>query len=204
MVAWAIHHRGVRHLLHYLDDFLQFGQPGTLEAGQAVATARAVFVKAGIPVAKHKTEGSVTSVTFLGILVDTMQFQLWLLADKLARLQVIVRQWLDHMSCTHHELEYLTGHLAHTATIIRPGRIFLSPLFALIATAVKPHHYVLSVQADLHCWLHFLQSWNGSSFFPLLYPRCMYTRMLLVHSVVVHLAALMVGSNYNGHQPGYQ
>ena len=141
MVVWAIHHRGVCHLLHYLDDFLQFGQLGTLEAGQAVAkNCMGGFVEAGIPVAEHKTEVSVTSVTFLGILVDTMQFQLWLLADKLARLQVIVRQWMDHMSCTHRELEYLTGHLAHAATIIRPGHIFLRPLFALIATAVKPHH----------------------------------------------------------------
>ena len=62
----------------------------------------------------------------------------------------------------------MTGHLAHAATVIRPGRIFLRPLFALIATAAKPHHYVhlnLSVRADLCWWLHFLQSWNGSSFF---------------------------------------
>ena len=51
MVMWAIHHRGVHHLLHYLDDFLLFGQPGTLEAGQAVATARAIFAEASIPVA---------------------------------------------------------------------------------------------------------------------------------------------------------
>ena len=169
MVAWAIHYRGVRHLLHYLDDFLLFGQPGTLEAGQAVATARAVFSEAGIPVAEHKTEGPATSVTFLGILVDTVQFQLRLPSDKLARLQVMVLQWLDRRSSTRRELESLTGHLAHAATVIRPGRIFLRPLFALIATAAKPHRYVhlnLSVRADLHWWLHFLQSWNGSYFFP--------------------------------------
>ena len=56
MVAWAIHHRGVRHLLHYyLDNFLLFGQLGTLEAGQAVATAQAVFAEASITVAEHKT-----------------------------------------------------------------------------------------------------------------------------------------------------
>ena len=134
-----------------------------------MATARAVFAEAGIPVAEHKTEGPATSVTFLGILVDTMQFQLRLPSDKLARLQVMVRQWLDRRSCTRCELESLTGHLAHAATVIRPGRIFLRPLFALIATAAKPHHYVhlnLSVRADLRWWLHFLQSWNGSSFFP--------------------------------------
>ena len=94
MVVWAIHHRGVHHLLHYLDNFLLFGQLGTLEAGQAVATAQAIFAEAGILVAEHKTEGPATSVTFLGILVDTVQFQLRLPADKLARLQVIfVSDW---------------------------------------------------------------------------------------------------------------
>ena len=76
---------GVHHLLHYLDDFLLFGQPGTLEAGQAVATAQAVFAEAGIPVAEHKTESPATSVTFLGIHVDTVQFKLRLPSDKLAR-----------------------------------------------------------------------------------------------------------------------
>ena len=134
-----------------------------------MATARAVFSEAGIPVAEHKTEGPATSVTFLGILVDTVQFQLRLPSDKLARLQVMVLQWLDRRSSTRRELESLTGHLAHAATVIRPGRIFLRPLFALIATAAKPHRYVhlnISVRADLHWWLHFLQSWNGSSFFP--------------------------------------
>ena len=94
MVVWAIHHRCVHRLLHYPDNFLLFGQPGTLEAGQAVATARAIFAEAGILVAEHKTEGPATSVTFLGILVDTVQFQLRLPADKLARLQVIfVSDW---------------------------------------------------------------------------------------------------------------
>ena len=173
MVVWAIHHKGVRHLLHYLDDFLLFGQLGTLEAGQAVATARAVFAEAGILVAEHKTEGPATLVTFLGILVDTVQFQLWLLADKLSWLQVMVCQRLDRRSCTRCELESLMGNLAHTNTVIHLSHIFLRPLFALIATAAKPHHYVhlnLSVRANLHWWLHLLQPWNGSSFFPPFLP----------------------------------
>ena len=71
MVAWTIHHRGVCHLLPHLDDFLLFGQPGRLEAGQAVATAQAVFAEAGILFAEHKTEGPATLVTFLGILVGS-------------------------------------------------------------------------------------------------------------------------------------
>ena len=46
MVLWAIHCRGIHHLLHYLDDFLLFRHPGTSEPGQAVATALEVFVEA--------------------------------------------------------------------------------------------------------------------------------------------------------------
>ena len=44
-----------------------FGQPGTLEAGQAVATARAIFAEAGILVAEHKTEGPATSCRYRAV-----------------------------------------------------------------------------------------------------------------------------------------
>ena len=71
LVAWAIHCRGVRWLLHYLNDFLLFGAPDTLEAASAAAVATEVLTNAGVPVAAHKTEGPSTAVTFLGIMVDT-------------------------------------------------------------------------------------------------------------------------------------
>ena len=57
MVAWAINCHGVRFLLHYLDDFLFVGEPGTLEAPQAVTLVIKVFSHAGISVATHKIEG---------------------------------------------------------------------------------------------------------------------------------------------------
>ena len=67
LVAWAIHCRGVRWLLHYLDDFLLFGAPGTLEVVSTAAVAMEVLANAGIPVAAHKTEGlSIHSCDFLG------------------------------------------------------------------------------------------------------------------------------------------
>ena len=69
LVAWAIHCRGVRWLLHYLNDFLLFGAPDTLEAASAAAVATEVLTNAGVPVAAHKTEGPSTAVTFMGIMV---------------------------------------------------------------------------------------------------------------------------------------
>ena len=169
MVAWVIHCQGVRWLLHYLDDFLLFGAPGSLEIEHAIAVASRVFSSAGIPVATHKTEGPATAVTFLGILVDTVKFQLRLPPEKIDRLRALVQSWHRKQSCTRKELESFVGHLAHAATVIRPGRIFLRQLFSLMSRVSKPHHFIrlnASVRADLQWWSHFLQLWNGSSFFP--------------------------------------
>ena len=89
LVAWIIHCWGVRWLLHYLDDFLLFGAPGTLEVASAAALAMEALANAGIPVAAHKTEGPSTAVTSLGIMVDTVLFQLRLPPEKLPG----SRQW---------------------------------------------------------------------------------------------------------------
>ena len=53
---------------------------------------------------------------------------------------------------------------------IRPGRVFLRALFALLAVAPKLHHYVrlnAIARGDLQWWDYFLQIWNGTSLFPL-------------------------------------
>ena len=54
LVAWAIHCQGVRWLLHYLNDFLLLGTPGTLEVASAAAVAMEVLANAGIPVAAQR------------------------------------------------------------------------------------------------------------------------------------------------------
>ena len=160
MVAWAIHCHGVCFLLHYLDDYLFLGKPGMLEAPHAATLANEVFSQAGIPVAAQKTEGPASSVTFLGILVDTNLLQLRLPVDKLTRLQALVSAWCSRRSYTCKELESFISHLVHAPTVIRPSKIFLQNLFALLSITPKPHHFVrlnASVRADLQWWLCFLQ-----------------------------------------------
>ena len=169
LVAWVIYCRGVWWLLHYLDDFLFIGASGTSEASLAASSAAEVFAGTGIPVASLKTEGPSTSVTFLEIVVDTVQFQLRLSPEKVTRLQGLVVDWWHKCSCTCKELESFIGHLAHTATVICPGQIFLQNLFNLLSLVSRPYHYMrltAPVRADLQWWLQFLQVWNGMLFFP--------------------------------------
>jgi len=124
-LAWILHCRGIHFLLHYLDDFLFLGAPCSTEAEQAKQVARQTFAELGVPIADKKTEGPSTCLTFLGILVDTTAMQLRLPPQKLERVRDPAKAWMVKKSCTRRELESLIGHLAHAATIIQPGRIFL-------------------------------------------------------------------------------
>ena len=121
----------------------------------------------------HKTEGQTCCIKFLGIIIDTEAFELRLSAEKLHKLQALLSFWCARKSCTKKELESLLGHLSNTATVVRPGHTFLRQLFSLLHLTKAPHHFVrlgAGASADLAWWKCFLQSWSGSSFFPLPNP----------------------------------
>ena len=166
--------RALIFLIHYLDDYLVFVPPGAPALGIR-QKVESVLESVNAPIAHHKTEGPLPSLSFLGIQIDTTQFQLSLPHDKLSRLQSLLDSWKFRKSCTKQELESLAGHLSHAATVIRPGRIFLRSLFALMSRVSNPSHFVrlnLETRADLAWWQRLLHHWNGRSFFPLPTPSC--------------------------------
>ena len=142
MMAWALHIAGIEHLIHYLDDFLFLEAPHTSRGTRMPALALETFAYLGVPVSAHKTEGPACLVTFLGILIDTIQGQLRLPQEKLCRLQERIRDWARKKSCTRRELECFLGHLCHAATVVRPGRTFLRELFSLLHHVRLPHHFI--------------------------------------------------------------
>ena len=173
MITWALHCAGVKCQIHYLDDFLFICGPDTEEGNQTLEIALKVLQHLGVPVAAHKTEGPAVLVVFLGILIDTVAFELRLPLDKIQRLQALLTAWLSKKAHTRKELESLLGHLSHAATVIRPGRTFLRQLFDVLHITKRPNHYVrlnAGAKADLAWWKCFLQHWNGTSFFPLPTP----------------------------------
>ena len=168
-IAWVLTQSGIQHHLHYLDDFLFLCAPHSQSGAQALEIALRMFNMLGIPVASHKTEGPATILIFLGVLIDTVKFELRLPSAKLARLQEMMQQWVGRRACTRKELESLLGHLSHAATVITQGRTFLRQLFALLSVGRAGHHLIrlnAGAKADLQWWRCFLQHWNGLSFFP--------------------------------------
>ena len=134
-LQWIIRARGVDFILHYLDDFVVVGEPGSLQCHQAFSTVKEVCAELGVPLAADKSMGPTMCLTFLGIELDTSLMQIRLPAAKLAKLIELVEWWLGRLAGTKKELQSLAGHLQHACRVVRPGRCFLRRLFELIAVA---------------------------------------------------------------------
>ena len=73
-LEWHMRQKGVSHIHHY--DFVVLGTPGYEQCAVALDTLHQECRLLGVPIAKHKTEGPATCLTFLGIVVNTAEFEL--------------------------------------------------------------------------------------------------------------------------------
>ena len=167
-IGWALFQAGVRLHLHYLDDFLFFLPPSCTLPHLVLSYIHGVLESIGVPVSWHKTEGPATTVTFLGVVVDTARLELRLPLDKLQHTRDLVAGWRRRRSGGYKDFESLLGHLSHAALVIRQGRVFLCRMFMILSAARSRWHHVhldSVARADLLWWEYFLRHWNGLSFF---------------------------------------
>ena len=83
LLAWIMRQHGVQPLLHYLDDFLTVGPPNSNICQQNLDTIKQVCDILGVPLALEKVEGPATSLSFLGITLDTVTMEAKLPPEKL-------------------------------------------------------------------------------------------------------------------------
>ena len=79
--------RGADPVFHYLDDFVTLGEPGSRRCSSNFHIMQQTCHEAGVPVEDGKTEGTSTTISFLGMELDTITMEIRLPADKLQRLQ---------------------------------------------------------------------------------------------------------------------
>ena len=148
-LIWIMHLKGVGPSLHYLDDFLLFGPPASSTCAEVLATALSICNELGVPVAGEKTEGPATSLTFLGIQIDTRAMQLRLPQEKLHDLKTRLDHWTQRgesatprRSGKKRDLLSLIGVLQHAATVVKPGRTFVRSLIDASTTVKSLEHYI--------------------------------------------------------------
>ena len=141
-LALALLCNGVWGQLHYLNDFLFVGRPEVADCAQSLQVALNTCQELGMPVAMKKVEGPATKLTFLGIQIDSVTFELSLPNEKLARTKQLVMYWQVKQAATKQQLLSLIGSLSHAASVVVPGRTFLQCLIDTAKMAYKLQHFV--------------------------------------------------------------
>ena len=81
-LEWVLRANGV----HYIDDFLTAGRPGSPECSTHLEIIKRVCAVLGFPLKWEKMAGPCTLIEFLGILLDTIKMELRLPEEKVQQL----------------------------------------------------------------------------------------------------------------------
>ena len=87
-------------MIHYLDDFLMVGSPSSDTCQLNLDILKQLCDDLGVPLALEKVEGPSTTISFLGILLDTVRMEIRLPEDKLAQIKDTLSTWLGKKKAT--------------------------------------------------------------------------------------------------------
>ena len=135
-LEWILRRRGVRGVLHYLDDFLLMGAPGSHECSHVLATTFSTCEELGVPLALEKVEGPAASLTFLGIRLCSSPLSVSLPGEKITALRGVLQELLSS-KCVRdvQTLESLVGYLVHATKVCPLAKHFLGGLFQVLRGA---------------------------------------------------------------------
>ncbi|XP_077338353.1 uncharacterized protein LOC143983017 [Lithobates pipiens] len=155
---------GLESVIHYLDDFLCVGPPASNVCAILLSTLQHIAGRFGVPLAGDKTEGPVTELNFLGIVIDSMAMECRLPENKLRDLQAELAGMQGRPKVQLRALQSLLGKLNFACRIIPMGRVFCRRLSGATAGVTAPTHFVRlrrEHREDLRAWHEFLESYNG-------------------------------------------
>jgi len=157
--------KGHTNVVAYLDDF--FICESTKDAcASTLKTLILLLRKLGFAINWNKVVDPTTSITFLGIEVDSIAMELRLPGDKLKVLREELDRFANLNRASKKQLQSLTGKLAWSASVVHGGRVFLRRLFDAIASLKRDSHRIrlrAELLADINWWKTFITTFNGKS-----------------------------------------
>ena len=109
LLQWITQQHGICHIMHYLDDFLLLVPLGLNECQTNLNIIVKCCKALGVPLALEKLECPSTSISFLGIVIDTVHMQLCLPQDKLQRITDLITTWLSKNLLPREKYYHLRG-----------------------------------------------------------------------------------------------
>lgn len=83
-----------------------------------------VCERMGVPIAHQKTEGSITTIEYLGLTIDTGKMLIKISIDKIVELKLKLLFVLNQKKVTLKKLQSLAGLLAYCIRALTAGRTF--------------------------------------------------------------------------------
>lgn len=154
----------VIHPVHVLDDVLFVGPPRSPDCYSSLLAFYSLARDINRPIKSEKTFYPTTTLSFLGLELDTLKFEIRLPADKLERLRSEIKAFQNKRTATLRQLQSLIGTLNYACAVFPHGRTFLRRIINLTRGLQNPfHHRYLDkeARADLKTWAIFLDRFNG-------------------------------------------
>lgn len=158
---------GLHNCAHILDDFFFVGTE--LEACKK---GLAIFLdwcaSVGIPINQSKTVHPCTTISFVGIELDSVLMEKRLPQEKLEKIRAALSLFSRKKKATLKELQSVIGLLNFACAVVVPGRAFLRRIIDLTVGLRKSHHHkrlTKESRADFQAWSEFLEHFNGKSLF---------------------------------------
>ena len=194
--------RVIVNVIHYLDDFLIWSEDAS-RCARDLQLALSICSQLGLSAEPSKVEGPDTTITFLGIEIDSIKEELRLPQSKLVALKQLLASWSSKRVATKREL--LLGHLNHSATVVPAGKSFLRHLINAMSQLRQQSHLTrlnTLCRSDIIWWLSFVEKWNG--FF---HAYHLALPSFLMHQGVGDVEPfatrpMLFGSRLNGHPLG--
>ena len=160
-VAFLVKHRTNKPLVNYLDDYFFAALCKAICDGQ-IRVFLDICDSICFPVSLEKTFWGTQLLTFLGILIDTVNQRICIPMDKLEKARAMVSFMTNkaNKKITLHKLQQLTGFLNFLCKCIVPGRAFVRRLYNLGSNKnLLPHHHIrisAECRLDMEIWQRFL------------------------------------------------
>ena len=108
-----------------------------------------------MPIAQEKTYRPATTMSFVGLEIDTVEMTVRLPIDKLQKARAIIKSLSSRKKVTLKEIQEAVGFLNFACMVVYPGRTFLRWLIDLTCKVSKPGHHLRingEHRADLKMW----------------------------------------------------
>ena len=158
-VAHLVKFQAKKVTINYLDDYL-FCSYLQQDCNRQVRIFLAICGQINFPVSLEKTFWATTVLTFLGLLLNTIDQTVSIPVEKLEKTIQALQLLYSKRKVTVLQLQQLTGRLNFLCKAIVPGRAFTRRFYAHFNSKMLPHYHINVTKemcCDMRMWMEFLR-----------------------------------------------